>query len=294
MEKEKYEIVKFENNGISLDVNVSPMEETVWLTQDSMSLLFDRDQGVISRHINNIFKEGELDKNTSMQKMHKSQNSDNPNYRPPVYYNLDVIISVGYRVKSKNGIIFRRWANSILKQYLLKGYVINEDRLTLYESNINELKSSVEQINKRLTNVENKIGNNDIKELIFFSGEYFDARSFLKELFSKASKTIVLIDSYVDLKALDYLKSKKDNVTIDLFISSKSKLSKDDVSSFNKEYGGLFLHYTEMWHDRFIIIDDMLLYHLGTSLNYAGNKTFAITMIEDESILQAITKKIGK
>ena len=152
----------------------------------------------------------------------------------------------------------------------------------------------MEQINKRLTNVENKIGNNDIKELIFFSGEYFDARSFLKQLFSKARKAIVLIDAYADVKALDYLKTKKDNIVVNLFVSSKSKLSQDDVYSFNKEYGGLFLNYTEMFHDRFIIIDGVLLYHLGTSLNYAGNKTFAITMIEDESILHAITEKIDK
>ena len=124
-----------------------------------MTILFDRDTKTISKDINNVLseeckgstvskiatvqKEGELDKDTSMQKMHKSQNSDNPNYIPQVYYNLNVIISVGYRVKSQRGVAFRRWANSILKQYLLKGYVINENRLTLFESNINELKSSV-------------------------------------------------------------------------------------------------------------------------------------------------------
>ena len=292
MEKEKYEIVKFENNGISLDVNVSPTEETVWLSLNEMCTLFGRDKSVISRHIKSIFKEGELDENQVVAK-NATTASDGKTYNV-VYYDLEMIISVGYRVKSKNGIIFRKWANSVLKQYLLKGYVINEDRLILYESNINELKSSVEQINKRLTNVENKIGNNDIKESIFFGGEYFDARSFLKQLFSKAQKTITLIDAYADLKALDYLKTKKDNVTINLFVSSKSKLSQDDVDSFNKEYGGLFLYYSEMFHDRFIIIDGMLLYHLGTSLNYAGNKTFAITMIEDESILHAITEKINK
>ena len=257
-----------------------------------MCTLFGRDKSVISKHIKNIFEEGELDASQVVAK-NATTARDGKTYNV-IYYNLDVIISVGYRVKSQRGVAFRRWANSILKQYLLKGYVINEDRLTLYESNINELKWSVEQINKRLTKVENKIGNNDIKESILFSGEYFDARSFLKQLFSKAHKTIVLIDAYADLKALDYLKSKNDNVIINLFISSKSKLSKDDVDSFNKEYGGLLLNYTEMFHDRFIIIDDMILYHLGTSLNYAGNKTFAITMIEDESILKAINEKINK
>ena len=156
LEKERYEIIRFENEGISLDVSVSPEEGTIWLNREQMAILFGRDTITISKHINNVLseeckgstvskiatvqKEGELDKNTSMQKMHKSQNSNNPNYRPPVFYNLDVIISAGYRVKSQRGVAFRRWANSILKQYLLKRYVINEDRLTLNESNINELK----------------------------------------------------------------------------------------------------------------------------------------------------------
>ena len=151
MEKESYEIVRFENNGIGLNVNVSPKEETVWLSLNEMCTLFGRDKSVISRHIKNIFKEEELDENQTVAKNATVQNEGEKQVTRVIdYYNLDVIISVGYRVKSKNGIIFRRWANSILKQYLLKGYVINEDRLTLYESNINELKSSVEQINKRL------------------------------------------------------------------------------------------------------------------------------------------------
>lgn len=122
---DKYQVVKFVDDEFTLDVRTDVDNETVWLTQESIALLFDRDQGVISRHINNIFKEGELDKNTSMQKMHKSQNQGNPNYRPPVYYNLDVIISVGYRVKSKRGIVF----NKVLKDYLIKGYAVNQRRL---------------------------------------------------------------------------------------------------------------------------------------------------------------------
>ena len=257
-----------------------------------MCTLFGRDKSVISKHIKNIFEEGELDASQVVAK-NATTARDGKTYNV-IYYNLDVIISVGYRVKSQRGVAFRRWANSILKQYLLKGYVINEDRLTLYESNINELKSSVEQINKRLIDVENKIGNNDIKELIFFSGKFFDARCFLKELFSKAHKSIVLIDDYADIKALDYLKSKNDNVTVDLFISSKSKLSQDDVDSFNKQYGGLSINYIESWHDRFIIIDGALLYHLGTSLNYAGGKSFAIDIFEDKRILTAVIEMLGK
>ena len=107
---DKYKLVRFTDNDFELDVRADSENETVWLTQEEISILFDRDQGVISRHINNIFKEGELRRDTSMQKMHKSQGSDSQNHRPPVYYNLDVIISVGYRVKSQRGVKFRRWA----------------------------------------------------------------------------------------------------------------------------------------------------------------------------------------
>ena len=125
----KYQVVKFVDDDFTLDVRTDLENETVWLTQEDIAFLFDRDQGVISRHIHNIFKEGELDKNTSMQKMHKSPSDSNPNHRPPVYYNLDVIISVGYRVKSQRGIVFRRWANNVLKQYLIQGYAVNQKRL---------------------------------------------------------------------------------------------------------------------------------------------------------------------
>ena len=125
----KLQLVKFTDNDFELDVHADSEKETVWLTQEEIAFLFERDQGVISRHINNIFKNGELEKSTSMQKMHKSPNEKNPNYRPPLYYNLDVILAVGYRVNSKRGILFRRWASKILKDYLIEGYAINQKRL---------------------------------------------------------------------------------------------------------------------------------------------------------------------
>ena len=126
---DKFEMVRFTDDGFELDVRTDLQHDTVWLTQDEMALLFGRNQGVISRHIANIFKEKELDKDTSMQKMHKSNGVPFPNNRPPVYFNLDVVISVGYRVKSQRGVAFRKWALKILKDYLIKGYVVNEKRL---------------------------------------------------------------------------------------------------------------------------------------------------------------------
>ena len=123
---EKNEIVLFTDNDIKLEVPITPEQETVWLTQEQMSVLFETARSSIAYHIGKIFKEGELDKNTSVEIFDRSENKES---RPPMYYNLDVIISVGYRVKSKRGIAFRKWANSVLKEYIIKGYAVNHNRM---------------------------------------------------------------------------------------------------------------------------------------------------------------------
>ena len=283
---DNYELVRFEQNGLTLDVNVSPLEETVWLSKEQIGQLFDRDRSVVSRHINNIYKEGELCKDSSCA---KNAHEVNGQTHYTELFNLDVIISVGYRVKSRNGVVFRKWANNVLKQYLLKGYVINENRTLITNENYINLINRVENIDLRLSKIERK--NNIQNENIFFDGEYFDARSFLKQIFSQAKNKITLIDPYLDTKALDYLKVRNSGVEISLFTSSKAKLTKDDIDSFNLQYGGLQSHTINNYHDRFIIIDDSELYHLGTSLNYIANKTFAITKMEPDFI-EVILNKI--
>ena len=272
---DEYELVKFEQNGLTLDVNVSPQEETVWLSKEQIAFLFDRDRSVISRHINNIYKEGELPKESSCA---KNAHEVNGQIHYTEFFNLDVIISVGYRVKSQNGVVFRKWANNVLKQYLLKGYVVNENRTLVTNENYINLINKVENIDLRLSRLERN--DNAQNEVIFFDGEYFDARSFLKQIFSEAKNKITLIDPYADIKTLDYLKAKDNGVEISLFTSSKAKLTKGDIRSFNLQYGGLQIHVINTFHDRFIIIDDTELYHLGTSLNYLAKKTFAITKMD--------------
>lgn len=283
---DNYELVRFEQNGLTLDVNVSPLEETVWLSKEQIGQLFDRDRSVVSRHINNIYKEGELCKDSSCA---KNAHEVNGQTHYTELFNLDVIISVGYRVKSRNGVVFRKWANNVLKQYLLKGYVINENRTLITNENYINLINRVENIDLRLSKIERK--DNIQNENIFFDGEYFDARSFLKQVFSQAKNKITLIDPYLDTKALDYLKVRNSGVEISLFTSSKAKLTEDDIDSFNLQYGGLQSHTINNFHDRFIIIDDSELYHLGTSLNYIANKTFAITKMEPDFI-EVILNKI--
>lgn len=267
---DNYEIVKFEENGLTLDVNVSPNEDTVWLSKEQIGKLFNRHRSVISRHIRQIFSEQEVEEKSNVHFLHIA-NSD----KPVPFYSLDIIISVGYRVKSQNGVVFRKWANCVLRQYLLKGYVINDNRTLVTNENYINLINKVENIDLRLSRIEKN--DNNQNEKIFFDGECFDARSFLKQIFSQAKNNIILIDPYADTKALDYLKVKDSDVEISLFTSSKAKLTQDDIDSFNLQYGRLQTHIIDNFHDRFIIIDDSELYHLGTSLNYLANKTFGIT-----------------
>lgn len=185
MEEKKNEIILFENQNVKLEVNLK--DETVWLTQAQMAELFDKDRTVITRHINNIFKEKELEEKSNVQKMHFA-NSD----RPIALYNLDVVISVGYRVKSKNGILFRKWANKILKDYLVKGYAVNQRRLEYLEKTI------------KLINIANRIDErlegNDAREILKVIGDY--------------SKALDLLDDY-DHRTLRKIQGKKDERRIE-------------------------------------------------------------------------------
>lgn len=283
---EKYEVVKFEQDNLILDVNVSPNEDTVWLSKEDMSILFDRDRSVISRHIKKIFEEKELIEKSNVHFLHIAHSD-----KPVPFYSLDVVISVGYRVKSRNGVIFRRWANSVLKEYLLKGYALNKDRTLVTDDNYIELVHRVNSIDNRVSKLEtdNRMDN----EKIFFDGEWFDARSFIKDIFTRAKEEIILIDPYADIKALDYLKVKTKCVIIKLFISSKAKLTQGDIDAFNEQYGNLEIILNDNFHDRFIILDRAILYHLGASLNYIGKKVFAITKIEDENLLVSLKERLG-
>lgn len=288
----KYELVRFEQNGLILDVNVSPSEDTVWLSLNEMCLLFGRDKSVISRHIKNIFKERELDEKQTVAKNAMVQIEGTRTIKRIIeFFNLDVVISVGYRVKSQNGILFRKWANTILKEYLLRGYAIDDNRVSVTNENYINLINKVENINSRLSKIEDEYTLDF--EKAFFGGEYLDARTLIKELISRAKKSITIVDSYADTKALDFLSSKKDGVSVLLVISSKAKLTLDDVDAFNLQYGNLVVKKSDSFHDRFIIIDNRFLYHLGASLNYVGRKTFIIAKINDKQLIVDLIDKVN-
>ncbi len=152
------------------------------------------------------------------------------------------------------------------------------------------LEKKVDELDNRVTKIEES--HVAEREKIFFDGQFFDARVFLKELFIKAEKEVILIDPYADILALDYIKEKSNGVVINLFISSKAKLSKEDINSFNKQYGGLSVKINDAFHDRFLIIDERTCYSLGASLNYAGKKAFAITQIENITFIETLKKRL--
>ncbi len=267
IQEKKYELIKFEDGDFSLDVNVSPEEETVWLTQKDMALLFNVSIDNISLHIKNIIKDGELDQSVFEESSITA--SDGKKYKTKIY-NLDMIISVGYRVKSRRGIIFRKWANSILKQYLLNGYAINNERIMAYQSNILQLEANVINIENRLKNLEMTIYSDNTQ--IIFEGEILEPYTFLRKLFFLARNEITIIDQYADKFLLTMLSDLKVKITI--VTSTSSYLNKEIIPS------NITIIHNDIIHDRFIIIDD-LVYAIGSSFNDIGKKRFFMMKLEN-------------
>jgi len=255
------------DNAVQLEVQLA--EETVWLTQQQMALLFEKDQSVIARHISNIFNEGELDK-SNMQILHNTQFK----YRPTAVYNLDVIISVGYRVKSQRGVQFRKWATGVLKNYLLRGYAVS---------------NRFERLEQRMTQVENQIESFvhyalPPKEGIFYAGQIYDAFELVARLIKSAKKSIMLIDNYVDESVLTIMSEKANGVKVDIYTKELPKAFTLAANKFNEQYGGLTLHQTNNVHDRFLILDEEKIYLIGASLKDAGKRLFAFTEMSKERI----------
>lgn len=225
-----------------------------------------------------------------MHFLHVSNN--NPKNRPPELYNLDVIISVGNRVKSRNGVLFRKWANSILREYLLKGYVINENRTLITNDNYVNLINRVDSIDNRLKKIENDELSYK-KEKLIVNGDVFDSITYLESIVSKASKKLLLVDPYVDSKALNIIKNANNNISIKIITSTKSKLSLNDLNAFIKQYGvSVDLNVDDDFHDRYLYVDNKV-FHLGASINYLGNRISQIDEVLDEDIKNYLMKRVG-
>ena len=269
----KGEIVVYQPDEITrLEVRVN--DDTVWLTQTQMSDLFGRDRTVITKHIRNIFLEQELDEKSNVHFLHFA-NSD----KPVKLFSLDVIISVGYRVKSTQGTRFRQWANKVIKEYLLKGYCINprltaiEHRLDIHEKKINFfVRSSLPPV-----------------EGIFFDGQIYDAYTFVADLVRTARRRIVLIDNYIDDTVLTMLSKRSDGVEATIYTGKVSKQLQLDIDKHNAQYPPVEVRTFSKAHDRFLIIDDAV-YLIGASIKDLGKKWFGFTLMENTDAGELIEK----
>ena len=285
MSETKYEVVKFIDDNIELDVNIDPYSETIWLTQSQMAILFGVDISRISRHIKNALNEGEINSQRNLRKT-QIANSDKLVY----LYDLDVIISVGYRVKSIKGVIFRKWATKVLKEYLLQGYVINEKRSLVTNENYVRLINKVESLDERVSNIENNFKPQEFKNSqLFFDGQLYVAYTLIQSLFESANNEIIIIDNYVDRTILDRLVVKNSNVQVIIYTSINTRLLGRDINTFNSQYGGLNVSYTTNVHDRYIIIDQNKIYHLGHSIKDLGQKIFSISESDSNLISKLLS-----
>ena len=290
MSELKYDVAKFVDEEFELSVNVSPKEETVWLSLDEMSALFERDRSVIGKHIRKIYQEGELDENRTRAK--NARHLDDGRIFQIDVYNLDVIIAVGYRVNSKRGTLFRQWANKVLKEYLLTGYVINEERSLVTNENYVRLINKVESLDERVSNIENNYKPKEFENSqLFFDGQLYDAYTLIQSLFESANNEIIIIDNYVDRTILDRLVVKNRNVQVIIYTSINTRLLGRDINTFNSQYGGLDVRYTTNVHDRYIIIDQNKIYHLGHSIKDLGKKIFSISE-SDNNLIPKILNNI--
>lgn len=275
-DKENEIILYQPDSTLSLDVRVE--NETVWLTQAQMTELFQTTRNNITLHIRNIFKEGELEE-SSVCKESLLTAADGKRYKTK-FYSLDVIISVGYRVKSIRGTQFRIWANKILRDYLLRGYSINQ-RLLYMENRIDR---RLLEHDKRLDELTDKVdffirASLPPKEGVFFNGQIFDAHEFICRLIKSANKRIILIDNYVDESVLVQLDNRNADVSALIYTAEISRTFRQSVNRHNRQYAPIEVRTAERIHDRFLIIDDTL-YHIGASIKDLGKKLFAFSKLE--------------
>jgi len=267
----KAEIIVYQTADQSSIVEVRIEDETVWLTQPQMSELFQTSRNNITLHIANIFKERELER-ISVCKDYLLTAQDGKNYKTKLY-NLDVIISVGYRVKSHTGTQFRIWANRVLREFLLKGYAIHQ---------------RVDRIERKLLEHDHKFdllirSNLPPNEGVFYDGQIFDAYHFVSGLIKSAKESIILIDNYIDESVLILVSKRKSRVIATIYTASVSPQLQLDIRRFNAQYPEIEVKKYNKSHDRFLIIDRQVVYHIGASLKDLGKKWFAFSRIETDT-----------
>ena len=265
---EQGEIILYQpDEAVRLEVRLE--DETVWLTQEQIADLFGTKRPAITKHLNNIYKSGELDIDSTCSILEHMGNDGKQRYTTK-YYNLDAILSIGYRVNSKNATLFRKWANSVLKDYLLKGYSINK-RLSELERTVAQHTEKIDFfVRTALPPVEG----------IFYNGQIFDAYKFATDLVKSARRSIVLIDNYVDETVLLMLSKRSDGVSATIYTQRITQQLQLDLDRHNSQYPPIDIRTYRDSHDRFLIVDETDVYHIGASLKDLGKKMFAFSKLD--------------
>ena len=287
------------NETVRLDVRLE--NETVWLTQEQIANLFGTKRPAITKHLANIYKSGELEREGTCSILEHMGNDGKQSYRT-MFYNLDAILSVGYRVNSRNATLFRRWATQVLKTYLLKGYAVNA-RLSQLEDKVDR---RLAKHDDRIATLEQKVDffvqtQTPPVQGVFYDGQLWDARALVLKLVAGAKRSLVLIDNWATPGTLDLFAKKRKGVKVTIFTSEHydkkhvphRKISDADIKTFNTQYPKLAVRYNETFHDRFLIIDDKELYLIGASLKDLGHKCFAFTKLDAGEIRRIKSAAFG-
>lgn len=282
------EIVLYKPNE-QFQLEVQLKDDTVWLTQEQIAMLFGTQRPAITKHLNNIYNSGELTMESTCSILERMGNDGRQRYQTK-YYNLDAILSVGYRVNSKNATLFRQWANRVLKEYILKGYAVNQRLIAMEDRIDRRLQEHTEQIHELQDKVDFFVRTSlPPVEQVFFEGEFFEARVLLEKIIKTAQKRVVIIDAYIDAATFEMLDVRAKGVTADIYSDGLYKTLRD---THNASAGVQPIN-THKWstasHDRWLIVDDRL-YHCGHSVKDLGKKLSAIMLMGEspEAILNHV------
>ena len=265
-------VYKSEDGTVQLEVQL--VDDNVWLTQAQMTDLFQKDRTTITRHINNAIRTNEVDKKSNVRFLHIAFSD-----KPVMFYSLDVIIAVGYRVKSQRGTDFRKWALPVIKDYMLRGYAINQ-RFERLEQRVAKTEEKIDFfVKSALPPVEG----------VFFNGQIFDAYNLISDFIRKAKREIILIDNYIDDSVLKILDKRDKTVSATIYTAHFSEKLHLDLVKHNSQYSPINIKTLKKFHDRFLIIDDDV-YHIGASIKDLGKSVFAFSKLglEKEIILSIL------
>lgn len=281
-------IIIYNNDNLNLEVHISIEEKTVWLTQYQIAELYQTSQQNVSLHISNIL-ENELDVN-SVHKFYLYTALDGKTYNVSAY-NLDMILAIGYRVKSDRGIKFRNWATKILKEKLEPLFSKDNNSKSDINEMISQLYFKIENLEKDIKNVKDKIPS---LSKVFFEGNEFEPMKYVNDIVESAKEIIVVVDSYSDIRTLEMLKNRNKDTNLTLITSTRSRLNKIEIEKYIESYGKMKIVISDDFHDRYLIVDNKDFYHFGSSLNYLGKRFSQVNKIGDEEIIEVIRKKVNK